>query len=304
MNKVCLPAALALLLLAGLAGCIDYEENIIINRDGSGTIETRYTIEKKYFELLGPMYYQLDEANEGNPSMIDSIKQLFGRQAIEKTLAARGAVVILEGYESSETEENLIYNLKFSFADLNQAAFLISGAAPTQNADTAVTMPPIFSKQPDGAWLYQRPLVNTEQGESESEWTPSEAELAEIEEIYDTTLAVPIDSAFGEYESGGQLEMTEESVASEYEDSTFLQSDSGDLSAKAIDSIEDFDDFAAAMREMNERMARHKIRLSIQFPGTIIESNATQVKGNKAVWEYKLSEIRFQVETLTATIRY
>jgi hypothetical protein len=50
--------------------------------------------------------------------------------------------------------------------------------------------------------------------------------------------------------------------------------------------------FTAQTDSIAQVMDQHKMRFSITFPGKIIETNATTIDGNTAIWEYTLKELQ------------
>jgi hypothetical protein len=85
-----LPLTLALLCALFIAGCIDYEETLELNADGSGTMAMHVTVFKKYFDAMSEMM--------GSPA--DSVKdsaifKLFTREDMEKKIKEHKSTVKL-----------------------------------------------------------------------------------------------------------------------------------------------------------------------------------------------------------------
>ena len=99
------------------------------------------------------------------------------------------------------------------------------------------------------------------------------------------------------------------------EDSTKTESASLDT-AESADSlveplVEAIDTMMAQMGTMMTGMAdmmtkafkNHKMRMTVKFPGKVVESNATSTNGNTAVWEYKFTDMAKAPKQLQATIK-
>jgi hypothetical protein len=54
---------------------------------------------------------------------------------------------------------------------------------------------------------------------------------------------------------------------------------------------------------MTKAFANHKMRMTVKFPGTVVQSNATSTNGNTAVWEYKFTDMAKAPKQLQATIK-
>lgn len=73
------------------------------------------------------------------------------------------------------------------------------------------------------------------------------------------------------------------------------------------DSVQAEDPFGG-MGKMMEMMfkqafAGHTVKLSVKFPGSIVESNATRINGSEATWEYKLSDLTTAPSKIQAVIK-
>lgn len=60
---------------------------------------------------------------------------------------------------------------------------------------------------------------------------------------------------------------------------------------------------ASGMQRMEEDAKNHKVKLVVNLPGEVVQSNATKVEGRTATWEYTLDKMQEAPETFTATVR-
>lgn len=63
-------------------------------------------------------------------------------------------------------------------------------------------------------------------------------------------------------------------------------------------------DMARMMQAMMiQALGNHSVKLTVKFPGTIAESNATKVEGSEATWEYKFIDMGKAPRTIEAVIK-
>jgi len=259
-------ACVILAAAALFAGCIDYDEQITLKKDGSGRIEMRMAMDKESYRMMNEMAADMEE--EGGPW------SALSEEEIEGALKERKSKAKLVHYSESEEGSDKVWEMTFSFdsfADLTDI-----GMALDEENDPADT-PFTFAEQEDGTWLFKRTLdVEEQQGAA-----PGAAGGTET----------PPGMPPGMPENMG--EMDPEKLAEQME--------------KMAESMQKM---AEQMQEQQARMEKdagtRKIRFQATFPGEIVETNATNVDGKTAVWEYpleKLFQMEGKVPALTARVR-
>jgi len=63
------------------------------------------------------------------------------------------------------------------------------------------------------------------------------------------------------------------------------------------------EEFAAAMEQMMAALQNMKVKITVTLPGKIVESNATKIEGNTAIWEYAGSEAMEASSVLSARVK-
>jgi uncharacterized lipoprotein YehR (DUF1307 family) len=273
-----LPLTLALLCALFIAGCIDYEETLELNADGSGTMAMHVTIYKKYFEAMSAM-----TGSSSADSVQDSAMfKLFTREDMEAKIKEHKSTVKLLNFKEQLTDSTVVYDLKYAFNDLQEMLRIsgqmgknemmggpgsesVSEQAGEPNGKPEIT----FRKEKSGQWQYTRGFAAAEMGEmmlpAEDSAKPQKANLDTAKST--DSLAEPLTEAI---------------------DTTMAQMGS----------------VMAGMKEMMEKaFADRKMRMTVKFPGTVVTSNATSKSGNTAVWEYKFTDMAKAPKQLEATIK-
>lgn len=262
--------------LAFFTGCFDYEETLVIKEDRSGTIEMRYSMDKEYLRQMQFMLEVIEETPEGGMTKADPEGILFSRSRIEEALKARNAGVRLLFYETSETDISRIWNMNFSFDDIDSLDALadaiswrVGDVAPEYDAGS------VYIKQADGTWLFSRPL----RGYGPEDETSDDDDSVDVES-YDRDESM--DEDFTDEGETGEPQMNDSSL--------------GAVGDEAAELPENF-------QKMVEGMGDDKIRITVKFPGRIIESNATSVESNSATWEYTLDQMPGAPSEMRAIIK-
>lgn len=265
-------AVLATIMLLLASGCIDYDEVMVINADGSGTVKMHYAMSKVYFEQMDAMMQDLNpdesEASTGSPS------NMFSKRDIEEALAGNDQGIKMVSFNYSETDSLYVWDMEFSFQDVNKLDSL-SGALSTSEGEF---MPSeeghqAYDKQDDGNWLFTRSLGSDE--------SPDVGEFQNPEDDGDNP------------EEFDDQEPQEES-------------EGGQEGNELEDGMQEFADAMQGLGEqmqwMAEEMKNHKIRFTVVFPRKVIDSNATNVDGDTATWEYTLDKMSEAPPKLRAVV--
>jgi len=135
------------------AGCLDYEEYLVLNKDGSGSIKIHYSIDKSYLEQMQQLSEQMGGEKQ---SMADMAKEMMPMSDFEEGAMPAESGVKLVYFKPSETDEAVAWDMKFSFD--NFKAFYALEETPSEE-DTEPDSPISsgteisFTKQEDGTWL-------------------------------------------------------------------------------------------------------------------------------------------------------
>ena len=249
--------------LFAVAGCIDYQETITLNTDGSGSIVIRYALDKATLE-------QAEEFGDSVSSESDDDSDELPSEAeIREQIKTVNSSVKLVSYEETETEEWRVWNMEFTFDKLSDFDQLGGALAGEQEADSSNEPQRSYAKQPDDTWVFSHSLGGSgdtggfqfEEGAQETD-TPSDSEYAEAMR--------QMQEAMSEYSEESEGEGEAEEMA---------EADSA------------MEEFAKGMEMMFSSAAEAKLTLTVHFPGKIVESNATRVDGNTAVWEASLFDM-------------
>jgi hypothetical protein len=106
MKRVLSALGLAMLLI--FAGCFDYEETLVLNKDGSGSIQMHYAVDKSYLNQMKDMYEQMAADMPELEIPDDPGETMFNEEHIRQTLAEEQANVTLDHYRISETETSKV----------------------------------------------------------------------------------------------------------------------------------------------------------------------------------------------------
>jgi len=265
---------LAMLVALTLVGCFNYQENMVLNKDGSGTIDMRMAIDKSMMEGMKAMSQMMDSSSQQPQE-----ESFISKANIEKFLSTHDTGVKLLSYEESEEEGMQVWKLKYSFKDLNSVQYITESLNEDFESDegagedsTMMQEKPelTFKKQDDGTWLFERGM-DTENQMPGMGAGPGMGE----------------DESWGDEKDSSQGEAEEENE----HDSTAMS-----------DTAKGMDEMAEQMGQLGAAMKKMGIKLTVQFPGKVIKSNATTVDGNTATWEYKGMAMNKFPKKLTAVI--
>jgi len=289
--------------LITLTGCFDYDENLVINKDGSGTIEMHYAFEEAYLKQMEEMSRQMTQQMGLPPEEAGaSSSKMFDKTEIEKALGAEESGIVMTSYEESVTDSVRHYKLNFSFKDINKLYYLYTAVYPDdeeeypnegypgeeyagqESPDETDEVPPtMFAVQDDGTWLFQREMGDEQMNEEEG--GPSGMSQEETEAYYSDD----------ESESGSDDEV-DFSALSGMMDQEGMEEALGGLGAE-------MQGLGEQMQNMAAQMGKHHIRFTVSFPGSVVESNATSFDGNTAVWDLKLDQLQQGLSSMRAVIK-
>lgn len=252
------------------AGCLDYEEVLVLNADGSATIQMKYAVDKVYLDQMKAMYEQMAQYMPDMEVPGDPADLMFDKAHIDQSLAAENSGITLLNYEVSSTDKAQIWNMGFAIADINNIEALDKALSPQEDQyeqyeeSEPVEEQPLLTKQDDGTLLFYRSIGD--------------------------------DIASGDLGFGGDEE-------GDYQGEEYDDSDDPLSNALGEQLEEELGQFVEGLDDIADGMRDHKLKFTVTFPGEIIESNATSVDGNTAVWEYSLEQIQNDTPPQTAVIK-
>jgi len=240
---------------ATLCGCFDYEEDLVLNADGSGTIRIHISMEEQQ-AIIATMVMAAAAHGKDEGSGEEAGVAMLAKPQIEESLRARGSKAKLIAHTLTVDEGYYVWDMTFSFSHVNDlaqvAVSLVPGSLlPTEDSfRTKRELPPVltFSVQDSVSWLFTRPL-GMEQG------------LGAWPDNYD-----------GDYDdysadSGSTADPSESELKDSNETAEMLPDSTWD-SAQLLEE---------SKSEVMAEMAQYKIRLVVTFPGQVEESNADSV---------------------------
>ncbi|MBN1827202.1 MAG: hypothetical protein JW958_13170 [Candidatus Eisenbacteria bacterium] len=255
-------AVLAAALLAVAAGCMDYDETIDLNKDGSGTIEIRMAMDKEAYQDMRDLAEQFGEEQD---DMLADLSESDIRARLEEG----GSQAKLLRYEESEEGSDRVWEMAFSFEKPEDLAHV----GMTGDGDASAFT---FTPRADGKWVYARALGagagDVSLGEDDSGGMPEGMEDFDPES-FDPEQMQEAMKALGEAMADMEEMMSEE--------------DMEEMSR----SMEALGTMGKHAERMEGEMEHRVFRFTVRFPGKVIESNATRVDGKTAVWEYKLADM-------------
>ena len=302
MKQRLLTILLAVAVLFTATACLDYEEVLTLNADGSGRISLHISVDKRILNrmqsMAGP---NADPAGE-KPEKPD---ELCSEEEIRAALEAMGSGLELVAYSETDNEEQLAYDIEFRFSDYDDFRDL-NDVCPDESAaaDNESQFDFSYAEQPDGSWLFTRRFMSMEEeseeyssvesGDPTDGWEEDASEYDDTEMVDSEAedLPEPVDMAkLAEALKGlGQ--------ALEGLDTEALAG--GDSAAPRTDVLAGF---TAGMQEMAEDAKDHTVRLVVNLPGTVIESNGTAAEGGTVTWEYTLDAMAQAPKTATAKVK-
>ncbi len=123
-----------------LSGCLQSKEHLVINKDGSGSLETQLMVPKGTILLIdkmfGSMMKGMDKAmggtgNTSNKMPVSAADEMFGsKQQILQQAQAKGANIKFEYFKKEKRDGNLYVRYKIDYE--NVAKFLSSGIFSTK----------------------------------------------------------------------------------------------------------------------------------------------------------------------------
>lgn len=252
----------ALLVLGMFIGCVDYDERLTLNSDGSGRIEMRMAVDMESYETIRSLSDDMGDS--------DSPFAELDRVRIERSLKESGSKAKLEQYSEHEEGGDKVWEIAFSFKSTDDLVD-ISRAMDDEEGEVPFT----FEKISGGGWLFRRDLEQ-QGGSSSSSYSMGEGGM----EIPDMGEIDP--QNFDPEKMQAQMEEMMKNM---------------EKMQKQVESHQ---------AKIEEESVNRHIRFSVEFPGDVVESNATKVQGKTAVWEYRFNDLQKmngEIPALTARVK-
>lgn len=243
---------------------MDYHEILTINPDGSGIVEKYYDLDKKFIDQMMAMYNEMAQANLNNEDInfpTDPEEMMPDSITTEEILLKAKTDIKLIHYEKDISDSLQHWIMKFYFKDTNELGILNNILStylePPGENSTELKPVDILFKRSDGFLIYYRKLDNS--NDDDIEKLLNKSGFFEISESN---------------KRNGKINQPDE-----------LSDEISDLVEILIHS--DLTEEDSLFQDNNKK----SLVFDVIFPGEVIKSNATEFKGNKASWEYRLMDM-------------
>ncbi len=279
---------LALIAAVALSGCIEYREQVSLNKDGSGTVKIHFALSADYLKQMNELLQMTAKFSGEEAGEIEQPKIIASKSEIEEFLKQSKSDVKLLEYESPDSSSGGAVDVKFSFGSIAGLDIAAASLFPDDNpaeemgAKEMEEQSASFVKQDDGTWLFTRTVQN------DSDVVASQAGE------YDQNG----EGALGEAPDNGDMPgMDNEDEAEEAED------DAGNMDLSVDDFVgSDMEALARDMEKAATDTTNPAIKLTVSFPGKVLKSNASTVDGSTATWSFTLQQLSGAIPSMTATI--
>lgn len=290
-------AVLILAAVFALTGCIDYTEELTLNADGSGSVKMHIVMDKAFLRDMEQLSGEYGDSTE------EDNEEICSEEEMRAALAAMNSGIELVEYTKDESEESLEYRFEFKFSDYADFADLQYACGEPDQSTSETGFEFTYEQQPNGSWLFRRftdgaeevdygssgpddqmmadakPLPNDEYSGDEEVVDPDQVDMDKLGE------------AMKELGEAMQGMATPETEGEDYDESA------------GMDFNSMMEGMAASMRRAQEDMKNHKLTYIVHLPGAVSESNATDVSGNTAKWEYTLDQADKKPSVLEASVK-
>lgn len=301
MKQRLLTFLLATTALLSVTACLEYEEVLTLNADGSGHIVLHISVDRQILNQMEGIANP--EAGPSDEAPGDT-RALCSEDDIRAALQALGSGLELVTYKETDTEEQLAYDIEFNFGDYDDFRDL-NDVCPEEGVDSEAESQFDFSyeEQPDGSWLFTRRFGGMDASTEELADDPydqvaawdDEAEPAgvAVDTTEDGDLPEPLDLAGLAEKLKGLGDALKGANAAGSGESDSL---AGRLS-EALTGI------TAGVQMMAQDAKDDVVRLVVHFPGDVIESNGTAEDAGTVIWEYTLDAMARAPKSATAKVR-
>ena len=291
-------SVLVLIALAALAGCINYEEHVQIQKDGSGTLTMHMAMDR---HMIDQMQTMAEQFGESDSDPLEDVRSDLNRDKIESQFKETGSRLKLTKYDEQVTDDAYVWDLAISFPHYDDLKDFDMGDGESGHHDSDGPGQFTYEKQPDGTWLYRRGMDEGAKADIPGSGGAMDQGDSESAEAGESPGMDEEDADGGDWES----------VADEDSESADEESAEMGAGGDSEDVGEGMEEFGKAMEQMGQMMQamteaaqKSSLTFTVTFPGKIVESNATRVEGNTATWEYKLDDLEGEQEpVMTARIK-
>ncbi|NNE07057.1 MAG: hypothetical protein HKN20_00715 [Gemmatimonadetes bacterium] len=280
----------ALLLAFLMQGCVNYNEWLTLNKDGSGTIKMRVAIDE---ELRAQMKSTMEQFSSSMGDAMEMPDPMAGmnEKDIKTKLAERKSGARLKSFSRKSSGGDEVTEMEFSFqsmADFEDMAYALDS-----EDDEDASVPFTYAKGGDGLWLYTRDLdpETMSSGAGMPEYAGMDAGMSEGSSApAGMPEGMPKIPGMGDFDPSKLASMSEaEREAAMEKMMSDLQSGLEDLE-KNMGNLEK--QATSLEATMEQSLEGRSMRFEVTFPGKIVESNATRIEGNTAIWEFPLNEMK------------
>ena len=264
--------------LVMLAGCIDYEEVIMLNKDGSGTIKIHYALDKSYIKQMEEMSKSMGGESSTPENIGDIPSETEVREQFDKMSSSS---VKLISYRTSETDGWQTMDMELSFESMSDLSSINKIFAEEGADSSGISGTAYYEKQPDGNWLFKRDLAGMS-----GEQTANQMDMSGMTDMTDEDEA---NAAANTPDS-----INYEQAMKEMQEAMKEMPEQPEGGEQDVNTEEMQKQMAAAMEGMQAMFAgmeKAKLKVTVKFPGKVMESNATKIDGNTAVWDYSIAEL-------------
>jgi hypothetical protein len=271
---------LTVLSLVTLAGCLEYKEEVKLNKDGSGSTHLRFAVNQAYLQQMEEMSKMMAQMSGGDAEPVELPSIVSSEEKIRAFFKEIKSGAQLDSYEVSETDNSRVWNLSFTFSNLLELDYINASVFQSEDDDmgedslSADHQPTVsFVKQDNGAWLFTRTMPEND--------IPGD----------DMDMGMNDGYPAGEYDDG------------EYADESSVEEDDEESSEFGAEIEKGLGKFVEGIEQAVGGQNKPVFTLSVTFAGEVIESNATDVAGNTATWAFTMEQISAQLTTMTATVK-
>ena len=295
------------ILLAGTfcgSGCIDYEEILKLNADGSGEVRMHFAMEKEFIEQMKIFSEQMGGATDSD---IEDFTELCSEEEIRAALRDMGSGLELISYARRETDTEIGFTLEFTFTSQDDFRDMVH-ACPDEDGEDEEDSDPGFSftyaEQPDGRWRFARDFKGMG-GSGASAGSSPEMDMQDYAGY--TQEGSAGDPMAGDPMAGMDAGMDAEKMAEAMKQMdevlAQLQKTNPEAAKQMEAQMQAMGGLNQSMGQAAEKASEHGVRFEVHFPADVVEANATETGARVAVWEYSLDQLQNAPDELEAFIK-
>ncbi len=291
------------ILLAGAfcgSGCIDYEEILRLNADGSGEVRMHFTMDKEFIEQMKAFSEQMGGAPDSD---IEDFTELCSEEEIRATLRNMGSGLELISYARRETDTEIGFTLEFTFTSQDDFRDMVH-ACPDEDGEDDEDSDPGFSftyaEQPDGRWRFARDFKGMG-GSGASAGSSPDMNMQDY--AGNTQEGSAGDPMAGDPMAGMDAEKMAEAMKQMDDVLAQLQKTNPEAAKQMEAQMQALGGWNQSMGQAAQEASEHGVRFEVHFPADVVEANATETGARVAIWEYSLDQLQNAPGELEAYIK-